>query len=177
MTSLKLSVRSSCLVLAVVLFGLAAQTARADMLPPPRPRPSTAPLVIERDATQESNRLIIPRKFLSAAGAVKASLEEEPSAGLEQRTMHAGLVLSTVLVGGGLAVVLVRRRKTGGAALMSIVFLAAGLVVGTAIADIAVPGKPRPPRPRPSSQVIVETTNSGDEIVLVLGKNAPRLAE
>jgi hypothetical protein len=178
MTSLKFSIRSSCFVLAAALFGLAAETARADMLPPPRPQPGTAPLVIKRDATQESNRLVIPKKFLPGAGAVKAALEEQPSAALEQRTIHAGVVLSTLIAGGGLAVVFVRRRKTGKAAMTSIVFLAASLLVGTAIADIAVPGKPRAPRPgRPSTQVVVETTDAGDEIVLVLGKNAPKLAE
>jgi len=135
-----------------------------------------APLAVRRAANQQHSRIIIPRKYLPVVAPAEAAAPDA-SATLRRRSIHAGILLSTVIAGGFLAVVFVRRRRVGWA-MAGATVLAAVLVVlaGTAVADLAVPGRTpariRPPRPvrPPTPQIVVETTDSGDEIVLIVGK-------
>lgn len=165
---------------------------RADVPPPPKSRTSTVhvapgwtgaprvPFVIRNGADQQYSRIVIPRKFLPVAAPAKAA-GPGAAAGLERRSISAGIVLSLVIAGGFLALVFVRRRKGGWAAAGAATLLAAVVVLGsTALADLAVPGRTRPRVTPPTQaspnapQIIVETTDSGDQIVLILGKTAPQ---
>lgn len=137
---------------------------------------------VRRAPDQEVSRLIIPRKYLPA---VPASEPAQPAAAnLRQRSMYAGIMLSAVIAAGGLGVVLVRRRRFGWAAATCVAIVALAAFAGTAMADLAVPGRPpsrpapNPPRvvAPPAAQVTVEITDAGDDVVLILGKNSLRLA-
>jgi hypothetical protein len=156
-----------------------------------------APFVVRRDATQDNSRIIIPRKLLPAGNAVPVTpaapaaasstgTEEDGSAANEHRTINMGIMLAVVITSGGLAVAFVRRRKTQVGALLLIGLVASSLLIGTAMADIPSPfGGGRPVRPRPAppapptakveTTIVVETVDSGDQIVLILGKNSPDL--
>ena len=87
-------------------------------------------------------------------------------------------MLSVVMAGGFLAVVFVRRRKfaLGAAAGLGV---AAGLAIlgGTALANIGPPPETPPP---PSvvlpvdsggQQIVVETIDAGNEVVLIIGRS------
>jgi hypothetical protein len=152
-----------------LVLAMAAQTAQADIALPPK---TGAPLAIGRDASQETSRLIIPRKLLPAAAA--------PAADVGYRSVGAGIMLTAVIVGGGLAVAFTRRRKAGAAKLLSIALVMSLVLIGTALADIPLPsGRSsgnRPPRTQATRPgVVVEITDSGDQVTLILGKDAPKL--
>ncbi len=165
--------RSACVVAMAFLWTLAVKTASADLLPPPQaskaaPAPvQPSPFVVRRDPVQEISRILIPRKLLAGGQALPAAV-------------GAGIALTIVIAGGGLAVAFARRRKAGTGALLSIGLVVSLLLIGTALADIPVPGgRARRPTPGPAPvggpTVIVETVDSGDQVILILGKNAPNL--
>jgi hypothetical protein len=141
------------------------------------------PFVIRRTPGSASSRLIIPRKFLPAlAEATGNAVPAEGTTGLKlrRRTTVAGVLLSCVIAGGFLAVIFIRRRKVGRAAATGVAVLTVALLAGPALADL-LPNpfrRPRPPRPvvTPDVQVpkvTVTVVESGDEVVLILGRVTP----
>ena len=190
----RLSVRPAVMGILLALV----TSALANGVPRPRPPREEAPpqpakhigqpasFVVRRDAAQEQSRIVIPRKFLPQ-GAVApnedpfgdASTPNSSFVGSRRKAVDAGLLLTTVIAGGGLTVVFVRRRKVGAAA---------GILVGTLLST-AAPGTAmavEPPAPvdgsnlldqakiaRVSPQATVEIVETGDEITLILGKDAP----
>jgi hypothetical protein len=138
-----------------------------------------APFVIRHDAQQATSRIIIPRNLLPATPvrAAAPAVTENDSAGRDYRAVGMGLMLASVIAGGGLAVAFARRRKAGAATLLSIGLLVSLLLVGTALADIIPPGgrpyrRPVPPAPIKGPAIVVETVDSGDQVILILGKDA-----
>jgi hypothetical protein len=194
MTTFSFSTRCVSVWAMAFVAALAAQPARADIPSPPKGTKTApaaaAPFVVQRDTSQENSRIIIPRTLLSGgqtalaapAATAPTGVEEDASADARLRSVNAGIMLSAVIVGGGLAVVFVRRRKARIGTLLSIGLVVSFVLIGTALADIALPGgRPNPnrtlPRPQPAAApaVVVETTDLGNQVTLILGKNAPKL--
>ncbi len=162
--------------------------------PPPQPPAvvkhvgQPASFVVRRDAAQEQSRIVIPRKFLPQ-GVVAPnedpfgdnSTPNSSLVGSRHKAVDAGLLLTTVIAGGGLTVVFVRRRKVG---------TAVGILVGTLLltAALGTAMAVEPPAPaadggnlldqakiaKVSAQATVEIVETGDEITLILGKDAPQ---
>ena len=194
----------------LVLIGLLLATeglALANPLPAPLPiRPGrevqpplpiikqvgqAAAFVIRRDAAQEQSRIVIPRKFLPSGKAApqgedpfgKASTPDDFLAGSRERAVNAGLLLATVIAGGGLTVVFARRRKAGPAIGMLVGTLLLAAALGTALAGepLAAPVDggnllDKAQISAASPQATVEIVETGDEITLILGKDAPQPA-
>ncbi len=173
------------------VFLLAAGPAAANMAPPPDwpnreltrggdiptagpdvgPR---APLVVRRDTRSQVVRVIIPRKFLPADYQSKALVRQEP-ASPQQKAINAGLLLSAVMVCGGVAAALFRRRKAGAAAATAVV----GLLLVVAVGAVWAEPPPYPvPQPAiseslsPQRQIVVEVTDDGEAIMLVWDQRA-----
>ena len=159
-----------------------------------------APLVIRFDGSQEHSRIVIPRQFLQAAvpGGYfpPAAQPAVPGAShWQRRSIVAGTALSGVIAFGFLGVVFARRRKVSLAMAASIGVLATLVVmVGFAAANMGLPPKDYAPNPvdagapqivvepagwtrplvRQTPQIMVETTNRGDQVILVIGRDAPQ---
>lgn len=177
--------------LLLVFLVSSVSSVRADVPPPPKAKKSPvqvvstqtgaryAPFVVRRGADRQYSRIIIPREYLPVVAPAEATPQSAP-ASLRRRSINAGIVLSTVIAVGFLAVVFVRRRKVGWAMAGATALVAVVVVLaGTAVADLAVPGRTpsRSPPPRQVSpatpQILVETTDSGDEVILIVGKTLP----
>jgi hypothetical protein len=144
--------------------------------PPVKLEGVTAGFVLRRDGTQERSRILVPKKYLPASEAPTVDLSQD---GPQQRTANAGLLLATVISGGGLTVVLLRRRKVGAAIGVLVAMLALTGALGAAMAKVPPPNPPALPRPVVEAQVavpqvMIEVVETGDDIVLILGRNAPR---
>lgn len=181
------------------LLALTVAPAAADVAIPPRPKPnvnengSPAPFVVRRDPSEATSRILIPRKLLPAArallpttnshAAVAPGEEDAESANFARRTANAGCMLAFAFAGGGLAIAFVRRHKGGMGKILAIGLAVSMLLLGTALADVPSPfgggrrPRPGPPIPAPSatSTIKVEIVDSGDAIVLILGRSAPDL--
>ncbi len=183
------NVRWACVALVGLAFICTVQTALANLalplsegeVPPqpifesPKPAPSApAAFVVQIDRKQSGSRIVIPRKLLAQNVSIET---EEAVSSLESRTVVAGAVLSTVIAGGVLVLVFARRRKTRMAVAASVAVVASLVIfAGTTVADLAVPGRtPTFNRPaiRPTPTIVVEMTDQGNEIVLVIGRDAP----
>jgi hypothetical protein len=170
--------------------------AKAPPLPVASETGPAVPFVVHRDETEAVSRIIIPRKLLPAAkalvpapnsrAAVEPGEEDKESASLVRRSVYTGCMLALVFASGGLAIAFVRRRKAGVGKVLAIGLAVSMLLLGTALADIPSPfgggRRPRPPRPEPTipassaaPTIKVETVDSGDQIILILGRNAPDL--
>ncbi|NQT38114.1 MAG: hypothetical protein HQ581_11525 [Planctomycetes bacterium] len=183
------NVRWACVALVGLVCIGTVQTALANLAPPPQqperppkfvfesPKPAQsapAAFVVRIDRSQNDCRIVIPRKLL----AQNVSIETEATvSSMESRTVVAGTVLSMVLAGGVLVLVFARRRKTRMAVAASLAVVASLVIfAGTTVADLAVPGRtPSANRPpiKPTPTVVVEMTDQGNEIVLVIGRDAP----
>jgi hypothetical protein len=158
---------------------------------PPANQPGQpAAFVLRRDVAQEQSRIIIPRKFLPSRFIARAANQPLSDAappnsswdGARQKAVNAGLLLATVMAGGGMTVVFVRRRKAGPAIGMLVCTLLLTAALGTAMAiepsAATVDGGNLLDNAQVvaavSSQVAVEVVETGDEIILILGKDAPQ---
>ena len=161
--------------------------------PPPKKVGAAATFVVRRDAVAEHSRIVIPKKFLPAndtdfrlyqpLNPAKASAD--PFGSSQRKAVNAGLLLATVISGGGLTVVFVRRRKMRAATGASVITLLLTIALGTTMAA-QPPSQPLPDVPLPNaarqaievagadSQVTVEIVERGSEIVLILGKDVPK---
>jgi hypothetical protein len=138
----------------------------------------TVPFVVRFDRRQEYSRIVIPRKYLRTVAPAGAQ-SEAVSQTWQRRSIFAGTMLSAVIAGGFLAVVFVRRGKIGVGAATSAGIVAVLVILGsTALANMAVPSKGDSPPPvvqaiaGRTSQIVVETTDVGDQVVLILGGTA-----
>jgi hypothetical protein len=170
-----------------------------------------AAFVLRRDAAEKHSRIIIPQKYLPSGNTVPRrflpSGGATPNISLDaprQKAVDAGLLLATVMAGGGLTVVFVRRRNVKTAVGISVVTVLLTVTLGTAMA--AVPNPLVAPNPPPigvgaagqlpftqpveslnlnppriaveatgaGSQISVDIVATGDEIILILGKDAPQ---
>ena len=179
------------LVALGMILAVLANVVRADIPPDPGRRPTrqrpvvkrvspdvSRPLTIRIDPRQQTSRIIIPKGYLSAA-AVPAPTVSSWSP--QSRSIIAGLALSLVMASGFLMLVFARQRRLSLATLATTAALAGVLlIVGTAVADLLPPGGGpartnrtfrAPPEP-PRSGIVIETTSGGNEVVLILGRDA-----
>jgi hypothetical protein len=146
------------------------------------------PLTIRVDRSQAKSRILIPRACLTGAAAPEAAspAAAAPSAAvpgpdLRSRAIVAGCALSLLLTGGFLTLAFARQRRRSLAAVATTAALAGVLLlVGTAMADLLPPGARDPSgypssgrRPQaPSPEIVIETVTDGNEVVLILGRDA-----
>ncbi len=185
----------------LIVFGMFAVfegNALANMAPPPRP-PNfqslveqdgpPAAFVLRRDDDEKHSRIIIPRKFLPTGNIVPRiylpshnyTTPDDSMDRPQHKAVNAGLLLSTVISGGGLTVVFARRRKVRAAVGVSVITLLLTVALGTVMAA-EPPSSIFLPNPAPiaveafgaGSQVSVDLVATGNEIVLILGKDAPQ---
>jgi hypothetical protein len=168
--------------IAVLLsFGADRTLANAPAPYDPEPRGATgpaAPFVVRYHASKQDSTIVIPQKFLPQVGRYP-KVPKVSSTPPQQKAINAGTLLATVISGGGLAVVFIRRRKIGATAAIATGMTLLAVAIGTTMAT-------PPPSPRvtqgpvnsaenPAPKVTIKITESGDEIVLIVGENAPRL--
>jgi hypothetical protein len=179
--------RTNCLAgamltLAVLLLmTFLSSTALADVPPyrPPPPKPHVGPtLQVEAKEGMREAKLIIPRK-LAQAGDAKPKADAGGMGGA--RTAAAGVALTGAVALTGL---FFARRRTAGRSMVSLLVVGSAgclLLAGTAMADIAIPGKPyngparrpQPPEPPPITvaglkvPLVIEWTDEGDTVRLV----------
>ncbi|QOV89112.1 hypothetical protein [Humisphaera borealis] len=127
---------------------------------------------IEQVPGLERAKLIIPKKLLPGAKEEKADAGMSPA-----RTAIAGIAISGAVALLGLQFI---RRRSGTPGRSSTLMLVAGgvglaLVSAAAMADIAIPGQPRRPRPVPPEPpvvlpagvpVTISVVDTGDEVIL-----------
>jgi hypothetical protein len=152
---------------ALALMLAVAQTSRADV-PAPPPKDPSYPLVIDAQPKAAEARLIIPQKMLgkmrSDAGQGN---ENEASAFAPSRlqTIVAGAALAMAIAFGGLW--LVRRGPGGTRSLALLVGAVAFLGIG---ATLWADGVIRPAPVNRTDRVIIEITDKGDDIKLIVNK-------
>jgi len=141
------------------------------------------PLKVIQDATTEQNRLIIPKALIAGESNAGAT-----ASAWRRNTIFGGITLSLVMACGGLTVAFARRRRPVMATTtVSIALLSVLTFTGIAMANLARPTD-QPDRPLlrfpiatsaasaanvavPSTMdVVVETVDDGNEVVLVIGK-------
>lgn len=144
-----------------------APFAKADV-PPPLPKEPTYPLVIEGHPKMAEAKLIIPRKML---GEMKGALDREGtdqygSALSPMHTVIAGAALAMALAFGGLWLV---RKGAGGTRSLALLI---GAVAFLGIGALAFADRRPAPRPETSrwDKVIIEVTDKGDEVKLIVNK-------
>ncbi len=145
--------------------------------PPPRQAGESARFVIRRDANEEHSRIVVPRKLLPAQPAAGRLSLSSP----QGKAVNVGLMLAVMLGGGGLSVAFARRRKVSAAAGVMVVTLLLVVACCTAMTSAAprrlneanLPNAAAVPA---GAQVAVEIVETGSEIVLILGKDAPQIS-
>ena len=182
---LRAAIAASCMGLSTAAL---ADRAPADEIPAALPaaekmNPSDPlPLRLEQDAKAPTHRIVIPRAVLAKlAGDLPGAAHVATAT--PARSIVAALALSAAVAFG---LVASRRGRPGRLAAVVLCGLAvtgaAGLLAGNlALADLAVPGQPRGPRPRPrpagpasvtlaqGGTVILEIAADGEQVVLVVG--------
>jgi hypothetical protein len=137
------------------------------------------------------SRIIIPRQFLPVGNNPWSTNDARPTSMRQEDATRGGLLLATVITGGGLLVAFVRQRKTRAAVATLVGMFAVAIVVSTAMAGLILPS---PVQPDLSAgqlvklgadnlsvtspllpQAAVEIVETGDAITIVLGKNSPLL--
>jgi len=151
--------------LAVALMLFACPAVRADV-PVDPPKEPTYPLVIEAYPKVEEARLIIPKQML---GKLKAELDQEEKGGIagtsRMQTIIAGVAMTMALAFSGLW--LVRRGPNGGRHLALLIGAVGFFGIGAAVmADGAV----RPDRTPRTDKVVIQITDKGDEVKLIVNK-------
>jgi hypothetical protein len=189
--------RSWLRVIAVVVLCVGhAASSQADIPPQTLPAEEAAPAVRQRsdplplqvrqDPRAENPRIVIPAKLL--AGLVKPQPGDK-AATTQLRSIIAAVALSAA-VAAGLVIGRSRQRTSGQRwflAICGLVSLTAVVVAAnTAFADLLPPGGgPRRPRPSPAREhdaegrparpaartIVIEVTQEGDEVLLLLGRN------
>jgi hypothetical protein len=94
-----------------------------------------------------------------------------------QRLIRTGFLLGGLIAGGGVSLVFIRRRKPGAAVTASLCVLILTLAAGAAVAGpvLVVDDPPAKDVQAAVSLVNVVCIDQGNEIVLILGKEAPKL--
>ena len=121
------------------------------------------------------------RKYLTSLLAPAADESDDAQASLRRKATDSGLLLATVIAGGGLTVAFVRRRKMATALGVAGISLALAVALGTAMASPPSVKSPNAPPPDHTAksvnpQLTVEIVEVGNEIVLTLGRDAPKLS-
>lgn len=142
--------------------------------PPARQIGGMARFVIRRDANEEHSRCVVPRKFLPTPPVASSLSLSSP----QGKAVNVGLMLAVILGGGGLTVILARRHKVSAAAGVMVVTVVLIVTCCTALVNAARPRQNEANLPNAAvvptgAQVDVEIVETGSEIVLILGKDAP----
>jgi hypothetical protein len=154
------------------------------------PKGPAAEFVVRRDNAVIDSRIIIPRALLPAGKNSGDTPDARPTGMRQQNAILAGLLLAIVIAGGGLIVTFARRRKPRAAAATLVVVFTITTVVSTAMGEPILPspfqsGQPllqirktgtanivlKDPNAPKATMEIVET---GDSIIVILGRNAPQ---
>jgi hypothetical protein len=128
-----------------------------------------APIVVRRESLRKDSIIIIPRRCLPPESNFDTT--PKPSAdNAQQKAVSAGMILATVISGGGLTLVFVRKRRVGRGIATLLATVALSLTVSSTRGNAPTLSRIAANSTRPHATV--EITDVGNDILVILGRDA-----